>query len=202
MHGPFGLALTAVTRVLEATPAESMSGSAQVGRSTRAWVRWGLTPHYGGTWVDLSAELEQADAVDRLLLALRARTWFRRRFAAVIRRLGDRFSTLSDPATALSGLSAAAADHQIGRAGGILARAPRGGRRGAARCAARVARPSLFDVSESSSRSGSACMLIPRPRKAGKQGAERDVSGLAGHRGRSPGRWRARKSHCETPTPR
>ena len=30
MHGPFGLALTAVTRVLEATPAESMSGSAQV----------------------------------------------------------------------------------------------------------------------------------------------------------------------------
>ena len=93
MHGPFGLALTAVTRVLEATPAESMSGSAHVGRSTRARVRWGLTPHHGGTWVDLSAELEQADVVDRLVLALGARTWFRRRFAAVIRRLGDRFST-------------------------------------------------------------------------------------------------------------
>ncbi len=92
MHGPFGLARTAVTCVLEATPTESMSGSAQVGRRTSARVRWGLTPHHGGTWVHLSAELEQANVVDRLLLALGGRTWFRRRFAAVIRRLGDRFS--------------------------------------------------------------------------------------------------------------
>ncbi len=93
IHGPFGLALTAVTRVLEATPAESMSGSAQVGRSTCARVSWRLTAHHGGTWVNLSAELEQADVVERLVLALGARTWFCRRFAAVIRRLGDRFST-------------------------------------------------------------------------------------------------------------
>ncbi len=97
MHGPFGLALIAVTSVLEATPGESISGSARVGRSTRARVRWGLTPYQGGTWVDLSAELEQAAVVDRLLLALGARTWFRRRFAAVIGRLGDRFSTTMAP---------------------------------------------------------------------------------------------------------
>jgi hypothetical protein len=92
MHGPFDLALTAVTRVLEATPAESLSGSAQVGRSARGRMRWELTPHHGGTWVHLCAELEQANVIDRLLLALGARRWFSRRFAAVIRRLGDRFS--------------------------------------------------------------------------------------------------------------
>ncbi|HEV2773947.1 MAG TPA: hypothetical protein VGV57_14170, partial [Thermoleophilaceae bacterium] len=50
-------AVTAEQIVVAAEAAESMSGSAR-GPEHSCPVRWGLTPYRGGTWVDLSAELE------------------------------------------------------------------------------------------------------------------------------------------------
>jgi hypothetical protein len=69
-------------------------GRADVGAGTSARVTWTVTDLGTSTEVELTAEVLQAEARDRLLLAL-GRPWLRRRFAAVIRRLAHH-AALSD----------------------------------------------------------------------------------------------------------
>ncbi len=87
MHAPLGLSRTAQTRVLESTPSARLAGEAVVGR-TRAAVSWTLEPSGSATVVTLRAEVLEASAGDRALLAAGGRWWLRRRFGAILERLG------------------------------------------------------------------------------------------------------------------
>ena len=89
IHGPLGLGRTAVTRVIAADPQHQLRGTARLGRRTRARVRWRLSPAGDGTRVELSAVVETAGPLDRLLLRAGGRAWLERRFALVIERLGE-----------------------------------------------------------------------------------------------------------------
>jgi catechol 2,3-dioxygenase-like lactoylglutathione lyase family enzyme len=92
IRGPFGLRRTAITRVLDADPPRSMTGSARIEGGTAARVSWTLEDRGSATDVTLSAELEEATPLDRLLLALGGRAWLQRRFASVLGRLADLFA--------------------------------------------------------------------------------------------------------------
>jgi carbon monoxide dehydrogenase subunit G len=89
IQGPLRLRRTAITRVVAADPQHQLRGTAQVGRRTRARVRWRLSPAGDGTRVELSAVVEAAAPLDRLLLRAGGRAWLERRFALVIERLGE-----------------------------------------------------------------------------------------------------------------
>jgi hypothetical protein len=89
IHGPLGLSRTARTTVLRADPPNEICGSAEVGPRTRARVTWTLAPEDGATRVHLEAEVEQAGALDRVLLSLGGEAWLRGRFRSVIARLGE-----------------------------------------------------------------------------------------------------------------
>lgn len=89
MRGPFGVGRTAATRVLAAEAPRLMVGTAELGRRTRAFVRWKLGVGDGGTRVRLEATIERMGWLDRLLLVLGGRAWLERRFAAVLRRLTE-----------------------------------------------------------------------------------------------------------------
>ena len=93
MRGPLGLSRTATTSVLAADVPGRMLGVAEVGGRTRAFVRWKLSGVGGRTRVRLDATIDRTGWVDRLLLLLGGHTWLERRFSAVLRRLGERFSS-------------------------------------------------------------------------------------------------------------
>ena len=88
LRGPLGLRRTARTRVTAARPPRLMIGTADVADGTRARVSWTLAPRLGQTRVRLSAEVDDARPLDRLLLALGGARWMRTRFAATLKRLG------------------------------------------------------------------------------------------------------------------
>jgi hypothetical protein len=92
IRGPLGLSRTARTAVLRADPPREMCGRAEVGSRTRARVTWTLAPEDGATRVHLEAEVEEAGALDRLLLSLGGEAWLRGRFRAVLSRLAELFS--------------------------------------------------------------------------------------------------------------
>jgi uncharacterized protein YndB with AHSA1/START domain len=92
LRGPLGLSRAARTEVVAADPPESgragvMRGRALVGRSTVGLVRWELVPSDAGTTVRLSAVVERASLLDRLLLAAGGRWWLHRVFVDALRRL-------------------------------------------------------------------------------------------------------------------
>ena len=93
VRGPLGLTRTVATQVVSTQPVNSITGTADLSGGTRAVVRWTLSPAGGDTWVGLSAHLERAGVLDRLLLAAGGRHWIRRRFAAILATLGARFSS-------------------------------------------------------------------------------------------------------------
>ena len=92
MRGPFGVGRTAATRVLAAEAPRLLVGTAELGRRTRAFVRWKLGVGDGGTRVRLEATIERVGWLDRLMLMLGGRAWLERRFVAVLQRLAERFS--------------------------------------------------------------------------------------------------------------
>jgi hypothetical protein len=92
MRGPLGVRRTAATQVLAADPAQRLVGVADVGRRTRAFVRWKLTDGDGRTEVRLEAMIDRVGWLDRLLLLLGGDTWLKRRFAAVLDRLAEHFA--------------------------------------------------------------------------------------------------------------
>src|SRR5262245_38839102 len=59
LRGPLGIHRTAHTQVTERRPLRSMSGTARIGRRTRAHVSWTLRDARGGsaTCLELSAEV-------------------------------------------------------------------------------------------------------------------------------------------------
>jgi hypothetical protein len=91
LRGPLGLGRTVTTRVVTAEPVSSIVGTADLSGGTQATVRWTLTPIEGGTQVELAAYVERAGALDRLLLAMGARRWLRRRFSSILVTLARRF---------------------------------------------------------------------------------------------------------------
>lgn len=89
MKGPLGIRRTATTRVDDAQPQHRMSGTAELSGGTVAHVRWDLSEDSRGTLVRLSAEIERANAPDRVLLAVGGAAWMRRHFRQILERLGD-----------------------------------------------------------------------------------------------------------------
>jgi hypothetical protein len=69
----------------------TLTGIAQVGTRTRAHVTWGLELNADGTSVTLSASVEQASPLDRLLLAAGGRAWLESRFERILSTLAERF---------------------------------------------------------------------------------------------------------------
>ncbi|MGH3041226.1 MAG: SRPBCC family protein [Gaiellaceae bacterium] len=95
VRGPLGLRRTATTRVLAASPPRQMVGRAEIGRRTKARVRWVLESRGQATAVRLSATIEGAGTLDGLLLRLGGRRWLRRLFIAALGRLADHFASRS-----------------------------------------------------------------------------------------------------------
>lgn len=92
IRGPLAVGRTALTQVLAADAPGGMRGSAEIGRRTRARVSWTLAGAGAETEVRLSAEVERAALLDRLLLALGGRAWLRRRFRSVLGNLAEVFA--------------------------------------------------------------------------------------------------------------
>jgi hypothetical protein len=104
ISGPLGLRRTTATKVTRAEPPAFIAGTAEIGARTRAQVSWLLSPRGASTTVRLVAQVEQASALDRVLLALGGRAWLERRFAGALARLaghlGAREAALGGPALA------------------------------------------------------------------------------------------------------
>jgi uncharacterized protein YndB with AHSA1/START domain len=94
LRGPLGVRRTVRTRVTEAKAPSLIVGEAELGSRTCGVVRWELTPEPDGTTrVRLTAEVERASRLDRLLLASGGRAWMRRRFAFGLKRLARRLDS-------------------------------------------------------------------------------------------------------------
>lgn len=91
MRGPLGVHRTAVTSLDEVRSPEAIGGTARVGAHTRARVTWELEPGSSGTVVTLSANVDKATALDRLLLALGGHAWLESRFERILATLAKRF---------------------------------------------------------------------------------------------------------------
>jgi uncharacterized protein YndB with AHSA1/START domain len=87
MRGPLGLARTVSTVVEEAVPNTRLRGRADVGRKTVGRVAWDIEPAGGGSRITLSADVERASVLDRLLLAAGGRAYLRRIFARTLANL-------------------------------------------------------------------------------------------------------------------
>jgi carbon monoxide dehydrogenase subunit G len=93
LRGPLGVRRTVRTRVTVAREPRLIIGIAELGESTRARVSWTLAGRLGDTRVRVAAEVEHADLLDRILLAVGGRAWLERRFANGLERLAARFSS-------------------------------------------------------------------------------------------------------------
>jgi Polyketide cyclase / dehydrase and lipid transport len=91
MHGPLGVRRTARTVVVDAQPDHVMHGTAELSGGTRARIAWELNEDVGGTAVRLSAEIERASLLDRVLL-IAGQRWIQRRFNAILETLATQFS--------------------------------------------------------------------------------------------------------------
>ena len=120
LRGPLGVRRTVRTRVTSAVRPRTIVGVAELGGGTRARVTWALEPVGAArTHVLLTAEVERAQRLDRLVLALGGREWMRRRFAGGLVRLAARYSSSAAQASAVPRASArqASTDSQSTRSG-------------------------------------------------------------------------------------
>ena len=88
VHGPLGLSRTARTRIVESNAPRELRGRADVGRGTVGEVRWVVEPNGTGSRVTLSATVQRASRLDRVILALGGRALLRRGFAEAVAQLG------------------------------------------------------------------------------------------------------------------
>lgn len=93
LRGPLGLHRTARTTVTASRPPRLIIGTAEIAGGTRARVSWTMGQRLGQTRVRLAADLENAGALDRLLLALGARRWLERRFHETLAALAAELQT-------------------------------------------------------------------------------------------------------------
>jgi len=92
MCGPLGVHRTAVTTLDHVHEPETIAGTARVGARTRARVTWVLEPGSDGrTLVTLSADVQDASPLDRLLLTAGGRAWLESRFKRILATLEGRF---------------------------------------------------------------------------------------------------------------
>lgn len=87
LRGLLGLGRTARTRVEEAVPNSRLRGRADIGGGTVGLVAWDIEPADGGSQVALSAVVERAGVLDRLILDLGGRRYLRRIFARTLENL-------------------------------------------------------------------------------------------------------------------
>jgi hypothetical protein len=90
IRGPAGLRRRADTEIVTSHDPVLLSGVAELGDATTAWVSWNLHPVAGGgTRVILSASVQSASVLDRILLLVGGKRWIRRLFAETLERLGS-----------------------------------------------------------------------------------------------------------------
>lgn len=87
LKGPLGLSRTVQTRVLEAERPVRVAGRAELRGGTVGLVAWDIRPSGSGSSVRLSAEVPEASVLDRALLALGGRAWFRGLFRRALDNL-------------------------------------------------------------------------------------------------------------------
>ena len=87
LRGIFGIGRTARTSVEETVPSSRLRGRAEIGRSTVGRVAWDIESADGGSRVALSAVVERAGVLDRVILALGGRRYLRRIFARTLENL-------------------------------------------------------------------------------------------------------------------
>ena len=89
LTGPLGIRRTASTELRQTRLANSIAGQARIGQRTVASVAWCVQENEGGSVVTLSATVDAASLVDRMVLLLGGQRWLARRFAAALERLSD-----------------------------------------------------------------------------------------------------------------
>ena len=87
LKGPLELSRTVQTRVLEAERPVRVAGRAELRGGTVGLVAWDIRPSGSGSSVRLSAEVPEASVLDRALLALGGRAWFRGLFRRALDNL-------------------------------------------------------------------------------------------------------------------
>jgi len=87
LRGPFGVGRTARTSVEEAVPSSRLRGRADIGGGTVGRVAWDIEPADGGSRVALSAVVERAGLLDRVILACGGSRYLRRIFARTLENL-------------------------------------------------------------------------------------------------------------------
>jgi hypothetical protein len=92
VKGPLGLSRVAVTSVVAADPPRTLRGRAELGPTTCGAVRWEIEPDADGSRVTLTAEVERASLLDRVLLLCGARWWLARVVERAVVRLGTSIS--------------------------------------------------------------------------------------------------------------
>jgi hypothetical protein len=89
VKGPLGLSRVAQTAVVAAERPRLLTGTAEVGRTTRGAVRWEIEPLVPGTSrVRFTAQVEQTSPLDRVLLGCGGRWWLARIVVRAVQRLG------------------------------------------------------------------------------------------------------------------
>jgi hypothetical protein len=89
IRGPLGLSRVARTRVVSSEEPRRLLGRAEIGKGTIGSVRWEIAPAGDGSLVTLSAMVERAAPLDRVLLGLGGAWWLRRILREAVNRLGD-----------------------------------------------------------------------------------------------------------------
>ena len=87
MKGPLGISREARTQVDAAEPPSTLRGSAEIGRGTRASIRWEILPAENGSRVTLTGTVDRVSFYDRVLLRLGGRWWLQRIFERVLQQL-------------------------------------------------------------------------------------------------------------------
>ncbi|MEA2448833.1 MAG: hypothetical protein QOG63_765 [Thermoleophilaceae bacterium] len=92
IRGPLGARRTVHTRVTATRSPRLIIGVAELPGGTRALVSWTLAGRIRTTRVRLTAEIEHATPLDRLLLAAGGRTYMQGVFARTLERLAEHFT--------------------------------------------------------------------------------------------------------------
>jgi hypothetical protein len=89
VKGPLGLSRVAQTAVVAADRPRLLTGTAELGRTTRGAVRWEIEAVVRGTSrVRFTAQVERASPLDKALLACGGRWWLARIVARAVERRG------------------------------------------------------------------------------------------------------------------
>jgi hypothetical protein len=95
LTGPLGIERMASTKLLQTRLANSIAGQARIGKRTVASVRWCVEENGAGSVVTLSATVDAASPIDRMVLILGGGRWLARRFDAALERLSELLPTTS-----------------------------------------------------------------------------------------------------------